>query len=404
MEKDLFLRHLYNTYNALDEKNGEDSGKPAYFRFLTLLGFRIFLEQRVDVAILEVGLGGRLDATNCIRDPVVCGVSPIGFDHMNILGNTLREISTEKAGIFKPGCPALTVPQELESMETLQKIAEGKQVSLAIVPPLEDYTFVNEKGNEMKGSEISLGLAGEHQLENAALAVRLAAIWESRYGHCIPRSNGALARSENILKHRMIPKEYAKGLSLVKWPGRGDVFSDPEINNLTYFVDGAHTPESVASCASWFALTSSTRERDTSTTERILVFNCMEERDPASLLLPLQNTLLEHKVWPKEVIFSPTMSSYSKLDHNEGLLDTSWQSKLLSTWKHLTQAKKADQNAVVMADQKFACNAVMSPSLVETLNRIKSKSKSLPSKKLHVLVTGSLYLVGDMLQLLGRSV
>lgn len=70
-------------------------------RFLTLLGLRIFLQQQVDVAILEVGLGGRLDATNVVPSPVVCGISSLGFDHMELLGYTLPEIAREKAGILK---------------------------------------------------------------------------------------------------------------------------------------------------------------------------------------------------------------------------------------------------------------------------------------------------------------
>ncbi len=399
VDKDVFLKALFTTYNDLEEKTGEDSGKPAYFRFLTLLGFRIFLEQQVDVAILEVGLGGRLDATNCIRDPIVCGVSPIGFDHMNILGYTLGEIAQEKAGIIKSGAPALTVSQEDESMQALEKAAREKQTSLTVVPALDAYKYTREDGKQCKGNEIPIGLAGEHQLENAALAIQLAAMWESKFGKYIPRIDGALIRSEQVLKYNVVPSEYAKGLAAVTWPGRGDIFTDPDSENLTYFVDGAHTPESIASCASWFAAAS--RCRETSGTERIIIFNCMEERDPASLLEPFQKKLLEHKVWPKEIIFSPTMSSYSKLNQNEGSVDTTWQGSLLRTWKHLLQNRESTPREFSMAASR---NVSVSPSLVDTLNRMKTKSKGLPSKKLHVLVTGSLYLVGDVLRLLGRSV
>lgn len=399
VDKDVFLKALFTTYNDLEEKTGEDSGKPAYFRFLTLLGFRIFLEQQVDVAILEVGLGGRLDATNCIRDPIVCGVSPIGFDHMNILGYTLREISQEKAGIFKPGSPAFTVTQEDESMQTLQKVADEKQTSLTVVPQLSSYAYTDEHGKHRGGTEISIGLAGEHQLENAALAVQLAATWESRFGKCIPRSRGALYRAEQVLKNHVLPSEYVQGLATVRWPGRGDIFTDSDSDNLTYFIDGAHTPESVASCASWFATASVSRE--TPGTERIIIFNCMEERDPASLLEPFQAKLLEHKIWPKEIIFSPTMSSYSKLNQNEGSVDTTWQNNLLGTWKYLLQNREMAHGHFFMSEPRNAC---VSPTLIDTLNRVKAKSKGLPSRKLHVLVTGSLYLVGDVLQLLGRTV
>jgi folylpolyglutamate synthase len=81
---------------------------------------KIFLNQHLDAVILEVGIGGRLDATNVIAHPVVTGVTSLGFDHMELLGDTLAKIAGEKAGIFKPDSPALTVAQPAEAMEVLE--------------------------------------------------------------------------------------------------------------------------------------------------------------------------------------------------------------------------------------------------------------------------------------------
>ena len=83
-------------------------------------GLKIFLNQHLDAVILEVGIGGRLDATNVIPEPVVTGVTSLGFDHMELLGHTLAKIAGEKAGIFKAGSPALTVTQPVEAMEVLE--------------------------------------------------------------------------------------------------------------------------------------------------------------------------------------------------------------------------------------------------------------------------------------------
>ncbi len=83
-------------------------------------GLQIFLREKVDVAVLEVGLGGRLDATNVVREPYVCGISSLGYDHMEILGHTLPEIAGEKAGILKQGAPAFTVQQPTDAMQVLQ--------------------------------------------------------------------------------------------------------------------------------------------------------------------------------------------------------------------------------------------------------------------------------------------
>lgn len=95
-----------------------------YFRFLTLVCFKAFIEEKVDVAILEVGLGGRLDATNVIQNPVACGISALGLDHVEILGNTLDKIAFEKAGIMKKGSPVVTSPQKDEAMAVLIKRAK----------------------------------------------------------------------------------------------------------------------------------------------------------------------------------------------------------------------------------------------------------------------------------------
>jgi folylpolyglutamate synthase len=394
VDEESFLKCLFDTYATLAEKNGEDSGKPAYFRFLTLLGFRIFLEQQVDVAVLEVGLGGRLDATNCIREPVVCGVSALGFDHMNVLGYTLPEISREKAGIFKNGVPALTVPQREDAMETLIRVAKEKNVlSLKTVPSLDSYRLYGSKERN-----IELGLQGEHQAQNAALAVQLAAMWESRHGQWTRVSEGAATRSRMVLEDGILPDEYRKGLENVRWPGRGEIFEDPEAENVTFFVDGAHTPESVDACAAWFSSASSAKS---STAERVVIFNCMEERDPKSLLEPLQERLVEKNAVPSEIMFSPTISSYTKLNQQTNAVDVSWQGRLQATWDKMMEQRKV---LVTGKPGSVSCQSSVAPSLHETLRHIRTMSQKLPkNKRLHVLVTGSLYLVGDMLQLLGRS-
>ena len=280
VEKDVFLKNLWETYDTLKEKADDDSGKPAYFRFLTLLCFKIFLAQSVDVAILEVGLGGRLDATNCIRKPVVCGVTALGFDHMGVLGYTLPEIAREKAGIFKPGCPAFTVPQREDAMETLKSVAAEKKTDLKIVPDFNDYVFgsdaedkfetsarnkenFDKNGNLLRASTLELGLAGDHQRQNASLAVYLAAEWEASSNKSHIEGSTNLLNPDKV-RSGVLPKAYVEGLRFVRWPGRSQVVLDPIItgvesnihptpSRLTYYLDGAHTAESMETCALWFS-------------------------------------------------------------------------------------------------------------------------------------------------------
>ena len=123
VDKRLFIEHLERVHATLEAAGCDKVAVPAYFKFLTLLGLSIFLDSALDVVILEVGIGGRLDATNCVPPPVAAGVAPLGFDHMELLGDTLPAIATEKAGIFKPGCVALTVGQRADAAAALAAAA-----------------------------------------------------------------------------------------------------------------------------------------------------------------------------------------------------------------------------------------------------------------------------------------
>ena len=104
---------------------------PAFFRFLTLLGFSVFAAENCDVVVLEVGLGGRLDATNVVHPPgcVVTGIATLDFDHIGVLGDTLEKIAAEKAGIMKPGVPCVSVPQPDGPMAVLQEVAKSVGVA-----------------------------------------------------------------------------------------------------------------------------------------------------------------------------------------------------------------------------------------------------------------------------------
>ncbi|XP_043716526.1 folylpolyglutamate synthase-like isoform X3 [Telopea speciosissima] len=130
ISQEKFLAYFWSCWDRLKEKTNDDVPMPTYFRFLALLAFKIFSAEQVDVAILEVGLGGKFDATNVVQAPIVCGISSLGYDHTEILGHTLGEISGEKAGIFKHGVPAFTVPQPDEAMTVLKKAASELDILL----------------------------------------------------------------------------------------------------------------------------------------------------------------------------------------------------------------------------------------------------------------------------------
>lgn len=209
-------------------------GEATYFEVMTALGLAYFAEQAVDVAVIEVGLGGRLDSTNVIN-PEVAAVTEIQLEHTQILGSTLGQIAREKAGIFKPGVPALSVPQKPEVLEVFREVAESVVCPLRVLGREVDYSSRFESSPELgphaRVSVVSkrsnyehmpVPLKGEHQAKNCGLALAILDTLRERGFDCPER-------------------EVAVGLSRTSNAGRMEkVWSRP-----TIILDGAHTPESV---------------------------------------------------------------------------------------------------------------------------------------------------------------
>lgn len=206
---------------------GGETYAPTFFEIFTTIAFLHCLEQHVDLAIFEVGLGGRLDATNVLM-PKACAITPVSFDHTDKLGTELGQIAREKAGIIKPGVPVVSGAQHAEAMDVISaRCAEmgaplrvvGRDIS---VEAEADGAFsVRTWRRELDG--LTLPLPGRHQRENAATAVGLAELLAER-GLDVP---------DECVR---------RGLASVAWPGRiQTVSAEPEI-----IVDGAHNPASVA--------------------------------------------------------------------------------------------------------------------------------------------------------------
>src|SRR5512142_1733069 len=135
---------------------GREDDRLTYFEFATLVGLLEFAVQGVDAAVVEVGLGGRWDATNAIASPTVTAVARIGLDHVQLLGDTVEQVAREKAGIFKPGVPAVVhADQPGRALDALREEAAARGAPLTVAPAAWDGP---------------VGLAGPHQRGNAALA------------------------------------------------------------------------------------------------------------------------------------------------------------------------------------------------------------------------------------------
>lgn len=206
-----------------------------YFELVTALAFLHFAREQVDVAVVEVGLGGRLDATNVLL-PLVSVITHLELEHTALLGNTLREIATEKGGIIKPGVPVVSAPQAPEACATLEAIAASRGAPFVLVgrdwqaegtpaPALGGLqqialTRSADPGLLPAGSAFSLSLLGAHQQENGLVAVAALAT---------VREHFPALTAETI----------REGLVSVSWPGRLQLLQEAP----AVVADGAHTPE-----------------------------------------------------------------------------------------------------------------------------------------------------------------
>ncbi len=208
----------------VEEMVNEGRNHPTEFEIVTAIGFVYFAQQQVDYAVVEVGLGGRLDATNVV-DPLVSVITSISYDHMDILGNTLDKIAYEKAGIIKPGRPVVTYPQPPEAMEVIRNVARQRNAQLyevnsdgIVVHSSEigkqsfDYTFDGETL-----SNIVIRLTGRHQILNAATALTALVV---------------LGRQGITVSQRAI----YDGMKRAVWPGRIEVLQ----HQPYVLLDGAH--------------------------------------------------------------------------------------------------------------------------------------------------------------------
>ncbi|XP_010658519.1 folylpolyglutamate synthase isoform X1 [Vitis vinifera] len=406
-----FLAYFWWCWDRLKEKTDEDVPMPTFFHFIALLAFKIFAAEQVDVVILEVGLGGRLDATNVVQEPIVCGITSLGYDHMEILGHTLGEIAGEKAGIFKRGVPAFTVPQPEEAMCVLEAKASQLDVPLQVIPPM-DASLLNG---------LKLGLEGEHQYLNAGLAIALCSTWLQRTSHL----------EINYLEQTSsLPEQFIKGLTTASLQGRAQIVPDRCINiespgDLVFYLDGAHSPESMEICARWFSLAikeddqqptlnyqpqddvGSSRElvqkdyhgTSRKNTTQILLFNCMSVRDPHLLLPHLMNTCASHGVHFKQALFVPNISVYNRVGSHalpltDLQVDLSWQLTLQRLWESLIHggdAKNIDTREEGKDDTEksvISCeNSTVFPSLPLAIKWLRDSVRQNQSVRFQVMPT-----------------
>ena len=211
----------------LDPMPERPIGPPSFFEAYTLMCLLYLARQQVEIAVIETGLGGRLDATNVVY-PLACGLTRIGLDHMVELGETITEIAQEKAGIIKPGITVISAPQVTEALEVFQEACLERGAQLVVVGQeggprvLPGRADTKRQVFTIQGlcgiyADLECPLLGPHQAENAAVAIGLV---------------------ETLARHGMEVREPAirAGIKSVRWPGRFQV-----VSRRPYIVlDGAH--------------------------------------------------------------------------------------------------------------------------------------------------------------------
>lgn len=219
---DISDRALRRAIDRLRSVSESASIRPTYFEALTLIAFIAFADAGCELNILEVGMGGRLDATNVVR-PVLSLITSVGLDHQEFLGNTTRAIAREKAGIIHRGTVALTAVTDPSVLTVIRRRCDLLDVSLHV---MSEETFANPVGDGVlvrtPSSQYALTprLAGAHQLDNLALAVRAAEELAQRF----PIDAAAIVR----------------GVGSVRWSGRLETFN---LGSTRVIVDGAHNPD-----------------------------------------------------------------------------------------------------------------------------------------------------------------
>ncbi|KAJ6486381.1 FolC bifunctional protein [Mycena vitilis] len=399
-----FAKYFFQVWDRIDEnkKRVETTpDKPGYFRFMTLVAYHTFLSLKVDATILEVGVGGTYDSTNIVPTPVTTGITALGIDHVAVLGKTLQEIAWHKGGIFKEGVPALTVHQPSEALDVLRKQAQNLKVLSNFHPIFRSPLTVSHKASEFNVvaaipelSQVKLGLAGKHQIQNATLAVHLA--------RSFLQTRGSTSTEEGLTE------DFVRGLQNARWPGRCQTVSDPAFSNTTWYLDGAHTLESLECCVQWFVNPDVGLRADARTqTNRVLIFNCTNGRSGATFL-----ESMDSHIAAQLKLFDSVESASSFFDHvvfctNVTYADGGFKGDLTTLAipeADLAQLKTQHQLASAWASliPTFpAGNIHVLPSIEHSVNLVRQLETD--TGKTDVLVAGSLHLVGGVIEVAGLS-
>ncbi|WP_459128972.1 bifunctional folylpolyglutamate synthase/dihydrofolate synthase [Guggenheimella bovis] len=294
---------------ALEEvlTQSEVAKRSAPFELLLAMAFAYFRKEKVDIAVLEVGMGGRLDATNSVQNVIQTIITPIGFDHMAFLGNTLPEIASEKAGIMKKGIPCIVAPQDPSVIDVLKEHAKHTEALFIEVEECATNVSSSLKGSsfERKGETYHLQQLGHYQVQNAEVAITSA---------------------ETLGIKRSAIKE---GLKNSLWPGRLEIIQ----TNPMVILDGTHNVHGAKTLLETFQ-----------GMEVIGVFGSLYDKDASSLMkevAPLFKKVFTTEPYHEKVHAAQELASLFKEEGVEAVA-------IKDPQKALEEAKKEAKGIVLV--------------------------------------------------------
>ncbi len=339
-----FVSLLNRVKPVLDAYNGDE--RPTFFEILTAAAFLHFVDHEVDIAIIETGLGGRLDSTNVVK-PEVIGITSISLDHQNLLGATLDSITQEKAGVFKKGIPVVTVDQDPIAMKILKKQAISLEAPFIVTGQDVDFSYRFESSREhgphnriclttptSRFEHLRVPLPGDHQAVNCGLALAMLDRLKS-HGYTIDDEKAVTGLA---------------GLSLI---GRMEMlYDDPRV-----LVDAAHNAASIRALIQAIG-------QHVPYDSLVFVFGCNADKDVRGMLEQLQ-------YGADKVIFTRSNSPKAVFPADLAEMYTEICGKMCQTAMTLREALRIARSAVTREDL--------------------------------ICVTGSFYLVGQTRELLAPS-
>ena len=316
---------LINRVHPVLEKMGRQNDRPTFFEIITAIAFLQFVDHKVELAVIETGLGGRLDSTNVIM-PEVVGITSISFDHMNLLGNTLDSIAKEKAGVIKKGIPVVTVQQDPIAMKALKKQATSVKAPFIVTGKDVDFSYRFESSREhgphtriclttptSRFEHLRVPLPGEHQAINCGLAL-------------------AMLDRLKTQGYKIDDEKAMTGLNGISMPGRMEMlYTDPRI-----LIDAEHNAASIRALIQAIG-------QHIPYDSLVFIFGCNADKDVRGMLTELQ-------YGADKVIFTRSNSPKAVFPMDMAEMYTDICGKMCQTALSLREALRIARSAVTRED------------------------------------------------------